>query len=193
MHLYEGHQGCLRRKVLATAPLAQPPYPNSPLAELNSGFLAAKTGNKSGQPESRVLSPQPHLALLQPQVWVHSHAWSKVEAWLPALRVPLSPGPPAQQLPDILPQNFPKWNFPLPVQLGSHCLDLLSLSPTSFLSQLEFPSTYPAFLHRATSPSFQDTNPPFPSLLSFSLFRPTFSSPPYILYFTNVPGAFTKR
>ena len=99
MHLYEGHQGCLQQKVLATAPLAQSPHPNSPLAELNSGFLAAKTGNESGQPESRVLSPQPHLALLQPQVWVHSHAWSKVEAWLPALRVPLSPGQRAQLRP----------------------------------------------------------------------------------------------
>lgn len=201
MHLYEGHQGCLQQKVLATAPLAQPPHPNSPLAELNSGFLAAKTGNESGQPESRVLSPQPHLALLQPQVWVHSHAWSKVEAWLPALRVPLSAGQRAQLRPvpglSTAASRHSATEFSQ-MKLPSSCTAWLSLPwpPLTFNHFLSFSTrvsfTCPAFLHSGTSPTFQDTNPPFSSLLAFSLFHPTFSSPPYSLYFTNVSGAFTK-
>lgn len=147
MHLYEGHQGCLQQKVLATAPLAQPPHPNSPLAELNSGFLAAKTGNESGQPESRVLSPQPHLALLQPQVWVHSHAWSKVEAWLSALSASqhraegtaaASPRPQHSSFQTFFHRIFPNETSPFLYSLALTALTSSHFQPLPFFLNMSF-------------------------------------------------------
>lgn len=91
---------------------------------------------------------------------------------------------------------FPNETSPLPVQLGSGHLELLSLSTTSFLSQHELPSTCPEFLHHVTSPTFQDTNYLPPLLSSLPSHSLVLSFSPYLLpslsSFPNVLRAFTN-
>ena len=179
------------------APLAPPPHPNSPVAEPNPGFLAAVGVNQvSLSPESWVLSPTWHSFNHRSGVTVvpapgqrpgslHSRCLS---AWNTGAQLWPVPSLQHSSFQTFCHRIFPNETSPLPVQLGSGHLELLSLSTTSFLSQHELPSTGPEFLHHVTSPTFQDTNlpssSPLLSLLSFSYsFFFTLPSPPLPFFF----------
>lgn len=102
--------------------------------------------------------------------------------------------------------EFSQVKQPLPVQLSSGCLDLLSLSTTSFLSQHQLPFTSPSFFTRSLHPSSRILIFLSP-LLSFLLHSVSFSPhfilpspsschlilPRSLLSFTNVYGAFTNE
>lgn len=153
----KGSRAASKQKASSSSSLIQPPHSNSSSERPNSRPLAAQAGSKSGLLGSRVQILSPTWRSRNPRSEPHRMPGSSQRH---GVRMPLSQDasqPRSEEhicglspvssraVPDTLPQNFPEWNIPLPVQLSSSRLDLSSLLATSFLSQYQLPLTCPVF------------------------------------------------
>lgn len=181
MHLYERHQGCLRRKGAWPQLPCFNPSPNSPLAELHSRILGSRPRRVS-QPESESRSSAP-LGTASATGLGSQSCLSQVEASGSLHSECLSPGPPTLATSRHSATEFSQMKLPPSCTASLSCLDLLFTQPTSFLSQHEFPSHALRFFTGSLHPASRTFNHLFP-LSSHSLFF-ILPSPRLPIFFTS--------